>query len=133
MVSKVQINKAFTGDRNTRYFQLIASGKHRKTKIFQLEQDGKIIKGEENFKKHITSYYKTLFGSFGGNDFSLDESYIEDIPKVSAEENIILSAHFTEKEVRDAIFQMKRNKAPGPDGFPAEFTKNFGDSLKESC
>ena len=122
--------KLLQGDRNTRYFQLIASGKHRKTKIFQLEQDGKIIKGEENLKKHITSYYKTLFGSSGGNDFSLDESYIEDIPQVSAEENIILSAHFTEKEVRDAIFQMKCNKAPGPDGFPTEFYQEFWGLIK---
>jgi hypothetical protein len=28
---------------------------------------------------------------------------------------------FIEKEVREAIFQMKHNKAPGLDGFPAEF------------
>lgn len=30
-------------------------------------------------------------------------------------------AAFSEKEVFEAISQMKNNKAPGPDGFPAEF------------
>ena len=33
----------------------------------------------------------------------------------------ILSAPFIEKEVLEAISQMKPNKALGPDGFPAEF------------
>jgi hypothetical protein len=34
-------------------------------------------------------------------------------------------AEFSEKEVREAIFQMKHNKAPGSDGFPAEFYQVF--------
>ena len=33
--------------------------------------------------------------------------------------------HWPEKEVREAIFQMKHNKAPGPDGFPVEFYQVF--------
>jgi hypothetical protein len=32
-------------------------------------------------------------------NFSLDESVIDDIPQVSAEENVILTTDFTEKEV----------------------------------
>jgi hypothetical protein len=37
---------------------------------------------------------------------------------------------FSEKEVREAIFQMKHNKAPGPDGFPAEFYQVFWSLIK---
>jgi hypothetical protein len=40
-------------------------------------------------------------------------------------------AEFSEKEVRDAIFQMKHNKAPGPDGFPAEFYQVFWSLIKD--
>ena len=39
-------------------------------------------------------------------------------------------APFTEKEIRDAIFDMEHNKAPGPDGFPAEFYQQFWDVIK---
>jgi hypothetical protein len=49
------------------------------------------------------------------------ESEIDDIPELSQEENRILTAGFTEKEVYDTIMQMEKNKAPGPDGFLAEF------------
>jgi hypothetical protein len=71
--------------------------------------------------KYITNYYKDLFGKSEGNNFSLNESMVEDIPQITRVENELLVADFTEKEVREAVFQMKHNKAPGPDGFPAEF------------
>jgi hypothetical protein len=59
------------------------------------------------------------------------EDQILDIPQVTLEENDILIANFTEYEVRDAIFQMEHNKAPGPDGFPAEFYQVFWGVIKE--
>jgi hypothetical protein len=71
--------------------------------------------------KYITNYYKDLFGKSEGNNFSLNKSMVEDIPQITRVENELLVADFTEKEVREAVFQMKHNKAPGPDGFPAEF------------
>ena len=37
---------------------------------------------------------------------------------------------FSENEIREAIFQMEHNKAPGPDGFPAEFYQHFWDIVK---
>ena len=43
-----------------------------------------------------------------------------DIPKVSPEENDILISPFTASEVREAVFQTEHNKAPGPNGFPAD-------------
>ena len=72
-----------------------------------------------------------MFGSSQRNNFSLDESQISDIPQVNERENKLLIEEFTEKEVREAIFQMKHNKAPGPDGFPAEFYQVFWSLIKD--
>ena len=119
------------GGSNTKYFHLIANGRHRKKKIFQLEQDEGTIVGQENLKHFITDYYKKLFGAPAPNNFSLDESVSGDIPKLSDEENSILVADFTSKEVYDAIMQMEHNKAPGPDGFPAEFYQIFWTVIKD--
>jgi hypothetical protein len=33
--------------------------------------------------------------------------------------------------VEEAVMQMKKNKAPGPDGFPAEFYQVFWDTIKD--
>jgi hypothetical protein len=59
------------------------------------------------------------------------EDQISDIPQVSPEENESLIVDFTEYEVREVIFQMEYNKAPGPDGFPTEFYQVFWGMIKE--
>jgi mannosylglycoprotein endo-beta-mannosidase len=53
-----------------------------------------------------------------------------DIPQLLNEENEILVGDFTEQEVYDAIFQMEKNKAPGPDGFSAEFYQKLWEVIK---
>jgi hypothetical protein len=60
----------------------------------------------------------------------MDESRTDDIPQVSALENNLLTALYTEEEVMKAIFQMEHNKAPGLDGFPAEFYQTFWEVIK---
>ena len=118
------------GGDNTFFFHLIANGKHRKKRIFQLEQDEGTIVGEANLKTFITEYYKKLFGALGPNTFSLDESRTEDLPQISHDENVIQTSPFNEKDVREAIMEMEHNKAPGPDGFPAEFYQTFWSIIK---
>jgi len=38
---------------NTKYFHLVANGKHRKTRIFQLVDGDKIIQGDEELKNTL--------------------------------------------------------------------------------
>jgi hypothetical protein len=105
---RVKVKHIKEGGNNTKY--LIANGKHRKKRIYQLEQDEKTILGEENLKVFITEYYKKLFGAPTKNNFSMREDVISDIPQLSSQENNILIADladFTEEdEVFDAISQM---------------------------
>jgi hypothetical protein len=80
---------------------------------------------------NITSYYKDLFGPPQSSSFSLDESRVEDIMQVSHEKNELVVKPFTVDEVREAIFQMDHNKAPGPDGFPTEFYQACWEIIKD--
>ena len=50
------------GDNNTKYFQMVANGKRRKTRILILEQEEGVIEGEENIREYINGYYRKLFG-----------------------------------------------------------------------
>jgi hypothetical protein len=118
------------GDANTRYFHSVANRRHRKKRIHSLVQDEGTIEGHENLKSYITNYYKSLFGSPDEGNFGMDETRTDDIPQVSVEENNFLNALYTEDEVKKAVFQMEHNKAPGPDGFPAEFYQNFWELIK---
>ena len=82
------------------------------------------IEGQQNLKEYITKFYKDLFGPPEDNHFSLNNRR-DDIPQVSQPENEFLTAPFTKKEIREAIFDMEHNKAPGSDGFPDEFYQHF--------
>lgn len=101
------------GDSNTKYFKLVASGKHRKSRIFKLRDGDHVIQGDVALKKHITSYYKNLFGPPNVTGVDLDETRIKDIPQVSEVENDFLVSPFSVEEIH--------NKAPGPNGFPMDF------------
>jgi hypothetical protein len=46
------------GDTNTKYFQLLVNGRHRKTHIFQLQDGSQNICGDSELKEYITTYYK---------------------------------------------------------------------------
>jgi hypothetical protein len=76
-------------------------------------------------------YYKDLFGPPDNGKFSLDEDKCNDIVQVTSEENDKLTSVIKEREVKEAVFQMKHNKAPGPDGFLAEFYQIFWETIKK--
>lgn len=126
---RAKVMRVVHGDDNTQFFHMIANGKLRKKTIIQLEHDEEY--NRRNLKLYISEYYKKLFGSPEENFVSLDENTTGDISQLINGENEILSAPFTEKEVFDAIAQMKNNKAPGPDGFPTEFYKKYRHIIKD--
>jgi hypothetical protein len=106
---RAKVKHVQEGGNNTKYFHLIANGKHRRKNIFKLEQEEDTIVGEDNLKFYISEYYKSLFDPPIENNFSMTESVNSDIPKLSHQENGILIAEFTYKEVHDAIMKMKKS------------------------
>jgi hypothetical protein len=128
---RVKTTSILEGDNNTKYFQMIANGKRRKTRVFRLEQEEGVVEGEEQLKDYITKYYKHLFGASQENGLTLNESLVEDISQVTSSEREELMAEFSEKEVREAIFRIKHNKAQGPDGIPTEFYQVFWSLIKD--
>jgi hypothetical protein len=98
--------------------------------LFVLWYKKSLIEGHDQLKSYITNYYKGLFGAPAEGNFSLDEARTDDVPQVSDDENNFLTAPNSEDEIRKTVFQMEHNKAPGPDGFPAEFYQYFWDVIK---
>jgi len=101
---RAKVKHLLEGDANTKYFHLLANGRHRKTRIFQLEDGDTIIDGDAQLKQHIINYYKNLFGPPDNSNMKLDEHLVQDIPQVSELKNEYLTDVFTESEVRAAIF-----------------------------
>ena len=47
---RAKANDVLLGHNNTRYFQMVANGKHRKKRIFSLEHEGGKLKGSKTLK-----------------------------------------------------------------------------------
>ena len=72
-----------------------------------------------------TSFYRELYTSEGTSNM---DAVLNTVPtKVTAAMNSSLLAAFSEKEVKEALFQMFPTKSPGPDGFPAHFFQRHWD------
>jgi len=54
---RAKVKQLLEGDANTKFYHLVANGRHRKTRIFQLEDGNKLISGDAELKK---PYYHIL-------------------------------------------------------------------------
>ena len=80
--------------------------------------------------KHATEYYTDLFCPENDHDLHIEQSVWDELPKVSEFENEDLCKPFSELEIKEASFQMEKNKAVGPDKIPIEFYQTCWDIAK---
>ena len=73
---RAKVKMLLEGDDNTRFFHLVANGKHRKQYIYKLENDQGIVVGDAQLKSYITQFYKDLFWPPDVSDIILEEDRI---------------------------------------------------------
>ena len=117
------------GDSLTPYFMAKASGRKSKSRITSLLQDGGLIVGEGDILKYATSYYKNLFGPVVNNTSISLDVVLENV--LSESDRIKLEKPFSLEEIEFAVFNMKHNKSPGPDGLPIEFYQYFWHLVRD--
>jgi hypothetical protein len=89
------------------------------TKQGEIEEQGDLL-------AHIYQFYQGLMGSVGEDRvFSLADNIWDEDRKVSVDENRELELTFTAGELDEVLHNMRPDSAPGPDGLPVLFFKNF--------
>ena len=96
------------GDGNNEYFHRIANGRRRKNNIIFFEDGDRKIFGDENILLHATEYYSGLFGPAPGNMFQIDREVWDGLEQLNELDNNVLCDHFSEKEIKEALFQMEK-------------------------
>ena len=109
----------------------MANGKKRKNTIFSIQKNGVEIEETEKILELATDYYKELFGRSAKSDVKLNQECWTLDENVSQAEREALCKKFEMEEVKQAIFYMEKNTAPGPDHMPIEFFQVCWDSIKE--
>jgi hypothetical protein len=108
----------------------VANQRNRKKRISCLETPEGLLEDNNLMLNYAVDFYKTLFGDEPISEVKLDENFegLED--KVTVDENKMLEASFTEKEIKTAIYESYAEGAPGPDGFSFLFYHHFWDLIK---
>uniref|UniRef100_A0A3B3HTW8 Reverse transcriptase domain-containing protein n=1 Tax=Oryzias latipes TaxID=8090 RepID=A0A3B3HTW8_ORYLA len=83
----------------------------------------------------INSVFKNFYQSLYSSQINPSDNDINsflnsiDLPRPTEEQITALESPFTKEELHKALTNMPSKKAPGPDGFPAEFYKEFWQIL----
>jgi hypothetical protein len=118
------------GDANTAFFHSCANGRRRKTKIYTLEVERRVLCTQREISKHIVDFYKNLFGSNRNQGVHLELYFWNKEGKLGEEIRTVLEAKFSEKEVQLATEGMKIESVLGPNGFSVNFVKRFWKTIK---
>nr|CAD1817376.1 unnamed protein product [Ananas comosus var. bracteatus] len=120
------------GDDNTKFFHSIANGRRRVSEIGPIVDEELTITGEEDKKNYFYRKFKERFTpevlapkSVGDWKDLFQEN------SVSAAKLSTLTRPFQLAEIKNAVFHLGKDKAPGPDGFPLSFYQAFWNTVKE--
>ncbi|XP_020250145.1 uncharacterized protein LOC109827551 [Asparagus officinalis] len=117
------------GDRNTKFFYNAIKHRISTNNIrYIINQDGTPISSFDKMKMIAPRFYEDLFNQ---------TSYWNVFPKVTVKKILTVEAKqwlvkdINHKEIKEALFQMNPDKAPGPDGFNAYFYQHNWSMIKD--
>ncbi|RVW69397.1 LINE-1 retrotransposable element ORF2 protein [Vitis vinifera] len=87
-----------------------------------------VLKNAESITEEILHYFEKLYTNPTGESWGVEGL---DWSPISEESALRLESPFTEEEISKAIFQLDRDKAPGPDGFTIAVFQECWDVIKE--
>ena len=122
------------GERQTKFFCSLEQKHYIEKTVRKLQtEDGRIITDQADILKEIELFYSKLFQSRDTEISDIDLNNLFEnrhINKLSSTDSQGLGKPLTSDELGKTLKDMKNNKTPGIDGFPAEFFKMFWSKLK---
>jgi len=115
------------GDQKTSYFHKSVNGRHNRNKLLSLtREDGEVVEGHEAVKSEVIVYFHRVLG-VDQMPRVLNEEVVELAInlKLSSTQQHALAQDVTREEIKHAMFSLKNNKAPGPNGFNTGFFKRM--------
>jgi hypothetical protein len=108
------------GDKNSKYFHACVRQRQRRNSVEKInDAGGQLCTTQEAIEKAFVGYFEALFTS--RQPAHVDRCINAITRRLSVEMNAKLDAPFGEAEILEALTQMAAFKAPGPDGFTADF------------
>ncbi|KAL4278435.1 hypothetical protein GQ457_03G038090 [Hibiscus cannabinus] len=113
-IQKSRIKWAISGDRNTKFFHLMASVRKNINVMSTLKIGKDSFCAPAQIKQAVRDHFKS---SYNSSMTLLVKQFNCELPKLKESSSFRLERQFTEEEVWSVLSKMEASKAPGPDGF----------------
>lgn len=115
-------------DLNTSFFHKSTCARHRRNTITSLIIRESRSDSIQAIRSALGDHFATLFNKppLSSCQFNWDDLFPSKIPNLKS-----IEGSFREREIRDSVFSLPRDKSPGPDGFPLSFYQHFLELIME--
>ncbi|XP_013694544.2 uncharacterized protein LOC106398556 [Brassica napus] len=118
------------GDRSSKFFHGSVKMRRSKNQVLKLKDKEGLEQWTDEAKAEIAiEYFNELFKSTNTNSY--DPVFEDFVPKVTTSMNVDLLRAVSKEEVKDAIFSINADSAPGPDGMTGAFFQKYWDIIGE--
>lgn len=122
-VQKLKIKHLLETDKGSKYFHSLIKRKAGVNSLTSLVVgNGHTTTSFKQMGEEFVFFFKNLFGETRDR-VGLDSDVIRRGKLVSNTHSAFLIAGISKQEIKEALFDIKDDKAPGPDGFSAAFFK----------
>ncbi|XP_074292582.1 uncharacterized protein LOC141619463 [Silene latifolia] len=98
-----------------------------RNKVIQIEyQNGVLCKDSQSIQQAFLAYYQSLLGS-RKTTTAVRNDVLGEGNHCTEEHAVILSKQVTNEEIKQVVFSISNDKAPGPDGYTSKFFKDSWD------
>lgn len=127
---KSRIQWLSEGERSTKFFHLSVLQRRRRNLVSQLKDDSGVwCLDAAMLKSMARSFYANLYTTAGVRH---PAPHCWNFPVLSSLDRDPLNGSVTADEIKQALFQMGPDKAPGPDGFSPGFFQQFWSTVGDS-
>ncbi|CAN6706248.1 unnamed protein product [Malus baccata var. baccata] len=117
------------GDLNTKFFHQSTLQRRRRNMILKLKaDDGQWVEHPSRVRQMVEDHFQNLFKFGGPRHWGALLDCVP--PGITEEMNRDLIAPVSDEEIKAAVMNMGRLKAPRPDGFQGIFYQSFWEDLK---
>ena len=119
------------GERNTKFFHQEMIQRRQRNRIFSIKDEARTrVTQHEEIEQVLVKHFKELLTEPNVDRGEAIERICKEIwSRFTREKNQALMRAATLEEVEEVVKGMKKNKAPGPDGFTVEFYEAGWDFL----
>uniref|UniRef100_A0AAR2JRJ2 Reverse transcriptase domain-containing protein n=1 Tax=Pygocentrus nattereri TaxID=42514 RepID=A0AAR2JRJ2_PYGNA len=133
MLQRLRLENFEHGNKSGKFLANQLKLNKEKTAIHSIKDSvGNITHDPQQINNSFKDFYEALYSSQINPSDAETEEFLNDInlPKLNEDQITTLDSPFSSSEFYKAIQHLPNNKAPGPDGFPAEFYKEFWPVLE---